>query len=190
MDILAPLKPAKKVASKKRGLTEKQMVQIMTRRKACIDKFRKTLSAKAAPVVNVDAKEKTTAKKVAKKAAKKAAEEPVEMSEKVLVENLLIQEEPPKKPRKKSAKKAAEEPLTQEKPKRRTLKGKKKEMAEEMAEEPPKKPRKKPAKKAAEEPPEMSEKVLVENLLIQEEPPKKPRKKPAKKAAKQPGEEI
>ena len=170
MDVIFSLKPAKKELTK--GLTEKQMVQIMTRRKACIDKFRKTLRANMS---GVEAEEPVPPKKPRKKTAK--AEEPV----------------PPKKPRKKTAKKeepvvieepvaVVEEPVPPKKPRK---KPNKKEEPVAVVEEPIaveeepvplKKPRKKTAKK--EEPV-----VIEEPIAVVEEPvpPKKPRKKPNKK---------
>ena len=171
MDVIFSLKPAKKELTK--GLTEKQMVQIMTRRKACIDKFRKTLRANMS---GVEAEEPVPPKKPRKKTAKKeevvAVEEPV----------------PPKKPRKKTAKKeepvaveepiaVVEEPVPPKKPRKKTAKKEEPVVIEEpvaVVEEPvpPKKPNKK------EEPV-----VIEEPIAVVEEPvpPKKPRKKPNKK---------
>ena len=139
---------------KRKPLTEKQAIQIMTKRRACIEKFRKTL--KKVPI-----------KASRKKKEKKEAEE--SLLEKEKDEEGEPEEKPkPKKPRAKKAPAPLEEPELQP-------------ILDEASIVPPEdkpKEKKKRAKKVIEPSGPIDESVVGEPEPIKE---KKPRKKPVKK---------
>ena len=86
MNVPVSLKPAKK--GTKKALTKKQMVQIMTKRKACIDKFRKTLKAKTTAVVEKSAKEISTQEKP-KKSTLKGKKKEVSISSAIFMSKVI-----------------------------------------------------------------------------------------------------
>ena len=123
---------------KKKPMTEKQAIQIMTKRRACIQKWRDTMkkASKGVPKKKLTQKNTTeplveASEKPKKKLSKKKAVEP--LAEVPLETPLEVPLEVPEKPKKKaSKKKVVELPMeTPEKPKKRTTKKKTIEPIEE-----------------------------------------------------------